>query len=77
MHSISNTVAILSNIWYYISMPNDVKFSDLFDPSMPRSDRELIEQRLSICNDCAWFNKRLAKCKKWMFYEIKDNVTKC
>ncbi len=45
-------------------MPDDVKFSDLFDPSMPRSDRELIESRLQICNTCPWFNKRLAKCKK-------------
>lgn len=45
-------------------MPDDVKFSDLFDPSMPRSDRELIESRLQMCNTCPWFNKRLAKCKK-------------
>lgn len=45
-------------------MPEDVKFSDLFDPRVPRGDRELIEKRLSICNTCSWFNKRLAKCKK-------------
>ena len=45
-------------------MTDDVKFLDLFDPSMPRSDRELIESRLAVCNSCNWFNKRLAKCKK-------------
>lgn len=58
-------------------MPNDVKFSDLFDPSMPRSDRELIEQRLSICNSCEWFNKRLAKCKKCgCFMKLKTTLQK-
>lgn len=41
----------------------DVEFSDLFDPRQPRSDRQLIESRLSICNGCPAFNKRLAKCK--------------
>ena len=42
----------------------DVEFRDLFDPSQERSDRELIEYRLEICNTCPWFNKRLAKCRK-------------
>ena len=45
-------------------MSEDVKFSDLFDPNKERSDRELIEQRLSICNQCPSFNKRLVKCKR-------------
>jgi len=31
---------------------DDVKFTDLFDPSQPRSDRDLIESRLEICNTC-------------------------
>ena len=45
-------------------MSGDVKFIDLFDPSQPRSDRDLIEYRLSICNTCPSLNKRLMKCKK-------------
>lgn len=42
----------------------DVEFIDLFDPSQPRSDKELIDYRLSICNTCPAFNKRLKKCTK-------------
>ena len=42
----------------------DVEFTDLFDPSQPRSDKELIESRLKICNGCEWFHKRLHKCRK-------------
>jgi hypothetical protein len=30
-------------------MADDVTFFDLFDPNQPRSDQELIEQRLEIC----------------------------
>ena len=45
-------------------MSEDVRFGDLFDPRQPRSDKELIEQRLVICNSCPWFNKRLVKCRK-------------
>jgi hypothetical protein len=53
----------------------DVKFSDLFDPSKPRSDKELIEKRLSICNQCPAFNKRLAKCKKCgCFMKLKSTL---
>ena len=42
----------------------DVKFGDLFDPNQPRSNRELIEHRLEICNNCEFINKRLMKCKQ-------------
>ena len=42
----------------------DVEFTDLFDPRQPRSDKDLIEARLAICNTCEFFNKRLQKCKK-------------
>jgi len=56
-------------------MTDDVKFLDLFDPNMPRSDRELIESRLAICNSCDWFNKRLAKCKKCgCFMKLKSTL---
>jgi hypothetical protein len=56
-------------------MAEDVKFTDLFDPSQPRSDKELIESRLAICNDCGWFNKRLIKCKKCgCFMKLKSTL---
>jgi hypothetical protein len=56
-------------------MSKDVKFSDLFDPSKPRSDKQLIESRLVICNSCEWFNKRLAKCKKCgCFMKLKTTL---
>lgn len=56
-------------------MSADIKFSDLFDPKQPRSDRELIEQRLVVCNSCEWFNKRLAKCKKCgCFMKLKSTL---
>lgn len=45
-------------------MSEDVKFTDLFDPSQPRSDKELIESRLEICNQCEWLHKRLQKCRQ-------------
>ncbi len=54
---------------------NDVKFSDLFDPSQPRSDRALIESRLEICNTCEWFNPRMVKCKKCgCFMKLKSTL---
>ena len=37
----------------------EVEFFDLFDPNQTRSDKELIESRLAICNTCPFFNKRL------------------
>jgi hypothetical protein len=53
----------------------DVTFGDLFDPSQPRSNRELIESRLKICNECEWFNKRLAKCRKCgCFMKLKTTL---
>lgn len=42
----------------------DVEFFDLFDPNQPRSDKDLIEYRLEICNKCPFFNKRLKKCRQ-------------
>lgn len=41
-----------------------VKFLDLFDPRQPRSDQELIEARLEVCNACEWIDKRMMKCRK-------------
>lgn len=55
----------------------DVKFTDLFDPSQPRSDKDLIEYRLAICNNCPLFNKRLAKCTRCgCFMKLKTTLEK-
>lgn len=53
----------------------DVVFLDLFDPRQPRSDRELIEARLAICNECPWLDKRLVKCRKCgCFMKLKSTL---
>jgi len=53
----------------------DVEFTDLFDPSNPRSERKLIEYRLAICNTCPAFNKRWAKCTKCgCFMKLKTTL---
>jgi hypothetical protein len=53
----------------------DVKFTDLFNPNQPRSDQELIEHRLAICNSCEWFKKNLKKCKKCgCFMSLKSTL---
>ncbi len=53
----------------------DVTFFDLFDPNEPRSDRELIEHRLAICNKCPAFDKRLAKCRRCgCFMKLKTTL---
>jgi hypothetical protein len=53
----------------------DVEFLDLFDPRQPRSDKELIESRLAICNTCPWFNKNLQKCKQCgCFMRLKSTL---
>ncbi len=53
----------------------DVKFSDLFDPNQPRSDKQLIEDRLEICNSCEFLNKRLMKCKQCgCFMKLKSTL---
>jgi len=53
----------------------DVEFTDLFDRSQPRSDKELIDYRLSICNTCPAFNKRMQKCTKCgCFMKLKSTL---
>jgi Family of unknown function (DUF6171) len=53
----------------------DVEFFDLFDPNQPRSDQELIESRLAICNQCPFFNKRLRTCNKCgCFMKLKTTL---
>lgn len=58
-----------------MEVSDDVKFTDLFDPNQPRSNRELIEFRLKICNECEWFKKSLAKCRKCgCFMKLKTTL---
>ena len=53
----------------------DVTFFDLFDPSEPRSDREMIEFRLSKCNECPFFNKRSKRCNQCgCFMKLKTTL---
>ena len=53
----------------------DVEFLDLFDPRQERSDQELVEYRLSICNECPMLNKRLMKCKQCgCFMKLKSTL---
>lgn len=53
----------------------EVKFLDLFDPRQPRSDQELIEARLAICNQCQYLNKTLMKCNKCgCFMKLKSTL---
>ena len=56
-------------------MAKDVKFTDLFDPNKPRSDKELIEQRLAICNVCPAFRKNTQRCKYCgCFMQLKSTL---
>jgi hypothetical protein len=53
----------------------DVVFLDLFNPKQPRSDRELIEHRLNICNGCVKLDKRLMKCRMCgCFMQLKSTL---
>jgi len=55
----------------------DVEFTDLFDVRQPRTAKNLIEERLAICNSCEWFDKRLSKCRKCgCFMKLKTTLQK-
>jgi hypothetical protein len=56
-------------------MSKDVTFGDLFNPNQERSDRELIEYRLGICQTCPFFYKKLQKCTKCgCFMKLKTTL---
>lgn len=58
-----------------MSDQEDVKFSDLFNPNSLRSDEELIQYRLEICNSCPALNKRTMRCKKCgCFMKLKSTL---
>lgn len=45
----------------------DVEFLDLFKPSMERSEKDLVEERMAICQTCPFFTgKRCRKCGCFM-----------
>lgn len=45
----------------------DVKPWDLLNPNQPKSDQELIDQRMDICKTCPFFTgKRCRKCGCFM-----------
>ena len=53
----------------------DVVFTDLFNPGEERSDKELIEYRLEICNNCEWLDKRLTRCRQCgCFMKLKSTL---
>lgn len=53
----------------------DVEFLDLFNPMQPRSDDELVKQRLEICKACPFLDKRLVKCRKCgCFMKLKSTL---
>lgn len=53
----------------------DVRFRDLFDPSQPRSDEELVASRLEICNSCTFLNKKTVRCTKCgCFMKLKTTL---
>lgn len=53
----------------------EIRFIDLFDPSQPRSDKDLIDTRLKICNECEWLDKRIVKCRKCgCFMKLKSTL---
>ena len=58
----------------------DVKFTDLFDPRQPRSDKELYRERMEICKVCPHFNnnrKQCTKCGCFMALKTTLQQAKC
>ena len=53
----------------------DVSFFDLFDPNQERSEQELMEARLSVCQQCPFFLKGSQRCKKCgCFMKLKTTL---
>ena len=54
---------------------SDVSFFDIFDPNTPRSDQDIVESRLKICNSCPAFRKNTKRCSKCgCFMKIKATL---
>jgi hypothetical protein len=53
----------------------DVRFRDLFDPTKPRSEQELIEARLDICKTCPFLSRNMTRCTKCgCFMKLKTTL---
>jgi hypothetical protein len=56
----------------------DVEFLDLFKPSMERSEKELVEERMAICQTCPFFTgKRCRKCGCFMALKTTLRQASC
>ena len=56
----------------------DVEFLDLFKPSMERSEKELVEERMAICQTCPFFTgKRCRKCVCFMALKTTLRQASC
>ena len=70
-------ISLIYLMCYNLSMSDDVKFIDLFNPNQPRSDEELKEYRMSICKECPFLSKRANKCTKCgCFMDLKTTLKK-
>lgn len=57
------------------SKDKDVNFFDLFNPNQPRSEEELMEYRMSICQTCPAFAQRTQRCTKCgCFMKLKTTL---
>lgn len=56
-------------------MSDDVTIGDWLKPSSPRASDAVISTRLKICNECEFFSKRMARCKKCnCFMKLKTDL---
>ena len=54
---------------------DDVKPWDLLNPNKKRSDEELVEYRMSICNTCEFFKPKAQRCTKCgCFMKLKTTL---
>lgn len=48
---------------------------DMLNPNEPRSNEEIVEQRLAICRSCEFFRPRVEQCKKCgCFMKLKTKL---
>lgn len=53
----------------------EVEFKDLFDPRQKRVSGDQVEERLAICKECIFLDKRLMKCKRCgCFMKLKSTL---
>lgn len=58
----------------------DVSVWDLFNPNMPRAEREEMERRYAICQECPFFlrgSKRCSRCGCFMKFKTSLEMAKC